>query len=332
MKIVYRTIWLGGFVLFAWTSANLTGAEIANDRKIVPVGRIGTFGSGVGQFQYPYNLKIDKADNVYVADTGNCRIVKMNAAGKVLLSFGSFGSEPGQFNLPADVAVDPQGNIYVADTRNQRVQKFTSDGKSVWQAVLGSKGQQYTPRGIALDREGKTVFVSDTTAHAIVKLNADGKFVARWGQPGSGEGQFQFPHGLTLDADNNLYVADFGNNRIQKFTSDGQFIAQIGKFGTESGDFHYPWGVTVDSSDRLWVVDMSNHRVQVFTTSGQFLFAFGHYNGDQPQLGEFNHRKGIAVSSRGDVWIAHPGVHGLDHLRLHEESAASVVPASKGSF
>jgi DNA-binding beta-propeller fold protein YncE len=300
--------------------------------NVVHVQRVGTFGSGVGQFQYPFNVAVDHDGNVYVADSGNNRIVKINAAGKWVSSFGTLGTGPGQFNIPADVAVDPSGNIYVADSRNQRVQKFDGSGKFVWEAVLGGRGQQYTPHGIALDDSGKFLYVADTTAHAIVKLNSDGQLVMRWGQRGAAPGEFQFPHDIALDKAGNVYVADFGNNRIQKFTADGKFLTAWGKLGPKNGEFNYPWGVAVDPQNRVWVADMANHRLQVFSDTGALMLAYGSYSAEPTGPAEFNHPKGIAISANGDVWVAHPGVHGVDRFRLEtNEGQHASASAGQGS-
>ena len=68
------------------------------------------------------------------------------------------------------------------------------------------------------------------------------RFELMWGAPGTGNGQFNEPAGVAVDASGSVYVADKGNNRIQKFDSNGNFITQWGSAGTDNGQFSYPEG------------------------------------------------------------------------------------------
>jgi len=70
-------------------------------------------------------IATDARGDIYVADTGNNRILELSPTGKPLAHWGTRGTRPGQFNEPTRVAVDGQGNIYVADTGNNRIQKLT---------------------------------------------------------------------------------------------------------------------------------------------------------------------------------------------------------------
>ena len=72
----------------------------------------------------------------------------------------------------------------------------------------------------------------------------DGSFVRQWGTVGSGEGQFNFPHGVLVDGDEVL-VIDTCNNRVQVFGLNGSFVRQWGDKGYGVGQFHFPWGVAV---------------------------------------------------------------------------------------
>lgn len=78
-------------------------------------------------FATPVGMAEDNAGNLYVADMGNSRIVKLSPDGVVLARLGTLGTGPGQFDLPFGVAVDGEGNLLVSDTANSRLQKFTGD-------------------------------------------------------------------------------------------------------------------------------------------------------------------------------------------------------------
>jgi serine/threonine-protein kinase len=91
---------------------------------IKPVATFGTLGSGRDQFRFPNGIALDEQGDIYVADTGNNRIVVLSPSGEWLFAVGTRGSHPGQFNAPTGIAVDGHGNVYVADTNNNWVQKF----------------------------------------------------------------------------------------------------------------------------------------------------------------------------------------------------------------
>src|SRR2546423_627439 len=76
----------------------------------------------------PSGVAADGRGTVFVADTGNHRIVLLSSAGEVVPGWGGCGGEVGRFHRPSGVAVDPDGNLYVADTGNSRVQKLTVTG------------------------------------------------------------------------------------------------------------------------------------------------------------------------------------------------------------
>ena len=92
-----------------------------------------------------------------------------------------------------------------------------------------------------------------------------GAFVTKWGSAGSGNGQFNAPWGVAVDAAGNVYVADVANNRIQRFTGTGAFLTAWGSAGTGNGQFENPRGVTVDAAGNVYVADGDNDRIQKFT-------------------------------------------------------------------
>ncbi len=87
-------------------------------------GSVGSYGTGPGQFGFPYGVTLDAAGDVYVADDINHRIVKLNPALGYVGEWGGFGSGPTQLAFPRALAADPAGDTYVADTANDRVQVF----------------------------------------------------------------------------------------------------------------------------------------------------------------------------------------------------------------
>jgi len=127
-------------------------------------------------------------------------------------------------------------------------------------------------------------------------------FVTKWGSQGSGDGQFNNPHGVAVDSSGNVYVIEtHPNDRIQKFSSDGTFITKWGSYGSGDGQFIYPYGVAVDSSGNVYVADGDNHRIQKISSDGTFITKWGSYgSGD----GQFIYPTDVAVDSSGNVYVA----------------------------
>ena len=120
------------------------------------------------------------------------------------------------------------------------------------------------------------MFVADSSPR-IQKFTSDGTFLLSWGSAGTGDGQFNFPRGLSVDASGNMFVDDRNAHRMQKFTGDGTFITKWGSFGTGPGQFNFPYGIAAGPDATVYVADSSNHRIQ------KFAFA---YSGRVPNGGD----------------------------------------------
>lgn len=90
---------------------------------------IGTRGIAPGKFNYPSNLATDKEGNIYVCDSMNLRIQKLDREGKNLLTFGEAGDTVGKLSRPRGIDVDRDGIIYVVDSRYNVVQLFDKTGR-----------------------------------------------------------------------------------------------------------------------------------------------------------------------------------------------------------
>jgi tripartite motif-containing protein 71 len=132
----------------------------------------GSPGSGPDEFNQPDALAIAPGGQVYVADTGNDRIVEFSATGGVLDVWGSKGSGDGHFRSPVGVAVDGAGNVYVLDSESNRVQEFDSSGHFLakWGVRGDGVGEFSQPAAIAVDCAGD-VYVADTNNNRVERFN-----------------------------------------------------------------------------------------------------------------------------------------------------------------
>jgi DNA-binding beta-propeller fold protein YncE len=286
------------------------------------VTKWGSYGSGDYQFYYPFGVAVDSSGNVYVADTGNKRIMKFNSNGSFLTKWGSVGSGDYQFNHPEGVAVDSSGNVYVADTDNHRIMKFTSNGSFItkWGSYGSGDYQFYYPSGVAVDGSGN-VYVADGMNHRIMKFTSNGSFITKWGSKGSGDYQFDGPSGVAVDSSGNVYVADSLNHRIMKFTSNGSFITKWGSLGSGDYQFEYPYKVAVDSSGNVYVADSLNHRIMKFTSNGSFITKWGSFGSGDYQ---FYFPCGVAVDSSGNVYVADTYNHRIMKFRISSQTTFQV--------
>jgi len=302
----------------------VAGASVAW-AQLTFVGRFGNIGSDETLFITPTGVSIDKAGNVYVADSGNDRVQRFNAGGAFFSTWGGTGDGGGSFDEPFGIAVDKQRNVlYVTERGNDRVQKTTTDGAFLnkWGSLGSGELQFNNPTGVTVDRGGR-VYVADTDNHRIQKMDGAGNFILDWGSNGSGEGQFQNPMGLAADGDNNIYVADTGNDRVQKFTKTGQFLMSFGMTGSGSGRFDRPTGIAVDEGGNIYVVDQ-NDRLQKFDSEGKFIAKIGGSGGGSLQ---FSEPVGVAVNEAVDIYVADSG-----NNRIQILTGFLIPPGMSGSF
>jgi DNA-binding beta-propeller fold protein YncE len=229
---------------------------------------------------------VDASGNVYVADTGNSRVQKYAATGRLLKQWGALGYGDGQFDHPTGIAVSPNGkNVYVADTGNNRVQHFDANGTFIsrWGRIGGpdlagsGDGEFNAPSGVAVGPDSK-VYVVDKNNARVQRFDAAGKFVSKWGSPGSSDGFFLNPSQIAIDSSGAVYVTDTNCYRVQKFTPGGTFVLKWGaydRFMVGKGLFRKPIGVAVDRAGHVLVADESTRWIQVFDTHGTWLNQWG---------------------------------------------------------
>ena len=183
----------------------------ADGKLLLALGKKGEPGAGPDRFNMPTDVAVAPTGEFYVTDGyGNARVHKFSKDGKLLKEWGKKGSAEGEFNLPHTICLDPKGRVIVGDRENRRIQVFDPDGKFLTAWTAGG-----SPYGLFL--AGDRLFVADGVANWVTVLDLDGKSLGRFGEPGTGPGQFRLPHMLCVDSEGSVYVTEITGQRVQKF-------------------------------------------------------------------------------------------------------------------
>jgi len=175
-------------------------------------------------FYGPRGITVDQDGRVFVADTGNKRIVVFDAGGNFITQFGTGGFDPGQFDEPVGVAVDPDGRVYVTDTWNQRVQVFepAAEGSEYipskqWD-VYGWFGQSPDNKPFIAVNAQQHVFITDPEGYRVMEFDPDGQLLRVWGDQADLTPGFGLASGIAIDPEGHVWVTDGLYNRILRFT------------------------------------------------------------------------------------------------------------------
>ncbi len=231
--------------------------EVIYNTSLYDVEIYGECGSGPGQFVKPLGITADEEGNVFVADTGNDRVVRLRYEDdelRFVKTFGNTGDGPGQFSRPSDVALGASGRLYVADTGNDRVAVMSPVGEplSVLEGDAETDVALEGPVGIAvvegedawISRDREFVVVSDRESTRLVKLSLDGVVLAT---VEAGEGELEdarFGY-LAVDYYGNVWATDRESSRIHKFDWRLTHVTSVGRPGDGDMEFDEPRGITL---------------------------------------------------------------------------------------
>ena len=269
-------------------------------RYVVGTGRSGRFGGDGGPavqatLNFPGAVAVDRQGHLYIADTMNHRVRKVDAASGVISTIAGTGQHrfsgdggpaiAAALNEPAALAVDERGNLYIADQSNNRVRKVdVSTGLIATVAGTGDTG--YTGDGMPAIEAG-----------------------------------ISGPSGLAIGPDGDLYVADTFSGRIRRVDPATGIISTVAGDGGEyrfsglpnefSTSLSRPYGIALDAAGNLLITDSDSHLIRrwdrrkkiITRLAGSGQAGFGGDGGD-PLSGSLNYPFGVLVDGAGNVYIA----------------------------
>ena len=348
MKPTVKILFVALAALLGQTASGQSGGEYRID-TVAGTGRGGYSRDGglavEANLDYPYELTLDAAGNLYIVDLGYHRIRKVDASTGIISKVAAQFTHP----YPRSVEADGAGNLYIAD--NARVHKMDAAGVVTTVAGTGEWGfsgdggpaveaQLYFPAGMAVDEAGN-VYIADGNAR-IRKVDASTGNISTvagtgvFGYSGDGapatEALLNSPRSVALDGAGNLYIADTTNNRIRKVDASTGNISTVAGTGTRSyfsGDggpavearLWSPEGVAVDGAGNIYIADTDDDRIRkvdastgiITTIAGTGAPGFRGDGGRATQA-RLDEPHGVALDAAGNIYIADTYNHRVRRL------------------
>ena len=289
----------------------------------------------------PWSATVDRAGNIYIADTGHHRIRRVDGVTGIISTVAGIGNATfagdngpataASLNTPTGVAVDGAGNLYIADTSNHRIRKVaattgiittvagTGESGTPVENVAATSSPLANPAGVAVDGNGN-LFIADSDNNRIRKVSASTGVIVTYagtdaflaaGDGGPATAAAFDPQGIAMDSAGNVFIVDSFNNRIRKIT------ASTGIVTTVASGLSGPNGVAVDSSGNVFIADTGNRRIRRVTSGGGVSTIAG--TGVSGSTGDngtasaatFVDPYGVTVDSAGNILVSDLGAYRL---------------------
>jgi len=266
-------------------------------------GVAGSTGDGgpatAARLSSPARIAFDAVGNLFIADSGNNKIRKINTSGIITTVVGSgvsgFSGDGGlataaRLKTPYDVFPAPDGSLYIADRANQRIRKVNpagiistvaGNGTSGYNgdAIAATSARLFNPYSVALDAVGN-LYIADYDNERVRVVTSDGiinTFAGIGVATANGDGGpaneagLHKPNYLQFLPNGDLLISEVNNDRV-RLVSDGLIstLAGTGQFGY-LGDggpptfstWQRPAATALDAAGNLWIADRNNHRIRV---------------------------------------------------------------------
>ncbi|MCC7261379.1 MAG: choice-of-anchor D domain-containing protein [Candidatus Latescibacteria bacterium] len=318
--------------------------------------------SALARLADPRAVAVGPDQVIYVADTGNRRVRRVDAQGRIATLAGDgselswSGRRPArQASLkPIDLDLDLQGRLLILDELGPRLLRLEADSTLV---VLAQFDPGAEPKALSVDRQGR-ILVADYGQRRVVVVQDQGSPLPLAGNGllrASGEGgpalnaSLYQPFGLAYDLQGNLYIADRRNHLVRRVRPDGiiERVAGTGLpgFGGEGEParaalLNQPAGLAFDGQGNLYIADSANHRVRKLDRSGNLLTVAGTGlpgfggEGGPARLALLDQPMGRACDAQGNLYIADSGNHRIRKLdrsgNLLTVAGGGELPAGEG--
>ena len=171
----------------------------------------------------------------------------------------------------AGIAIHDSGDIYVSCVSDNCIEVFDQAGQQ--RRTIGSSGngdgQFVGLRGLFI--KGDVMYVADCDNHRIQKLTTGGQFLQKFGQFGSGQGQFNKPYSVIVNQRDMLIVADYLNHRVVLLDEAGTWLRTI----EDNDHFKNPYGLALDPQENIHVAAHGSNCIKVFTPDGTYVRSYG---------------------------------------------------------
>jgi DNA-binding beta-propeller fold protein YncE len=272
--------------------------------------------NGMGPTNQPgiSGLAIDQHDRIYVFNRGAKPVMVFNTDGK-MVAYGGDQEINGKKINPDwqhSGTVDWDGNVYIIERDAHRIVKLNPK-MDTFLLQLGTTGQKGTdathldlPSGIAVLKNGNIIVTDGYGNNRVLMFDKTGKLLKQVakgaggpGDKGTGIGEWNLPHKLAVDAQENLYIIDREGHRLQVFDKNLNYLREIKVAGWNPWDI----GISRKGDDGFaFIADHALERVHKLSLKDGMLVATWGKQGLGP--GEFDWVHGVVVDSKGAVYAA----------------------------
>lgn len=296
-------------------SPNLSGST---ERHLVFERTIGSYGTGPGQMAFPRGVAVDPVGRIFVADTGNHRILRFDPAGVFLDEFGGLGFEVGRFHGPTDLVIGETLDLLILDGENRRVVRYDLDGNLIGVALdFGPDGPDLGLGWVEIDGMGAaswgTLFLSDVDGNRLLAYEPLTGAFRVFGGYGDAPGLFRGPTGVAVDDQGALLVADGGNGRVQALDSRGAFVRA---WPLPDGETEGRVAVVWLRDGLIAVAEAVHSRLSVQSPGGRTLAVLARVGAEE---GALRTPSAVAVDRHQRIYVADTDNHRISVFRLDGE-------------
>ena len=305
----YRTFTLG-------VNKNLVETQTAYE----PVRSMIRFGDEL--LNNPQDLRLGPDGNLYIADTGNKRILIVSKEGELIRII----KDKKNFKTPSGVNVDGEGNIYVADESSRAVLVYSPEGELIrtWEKPthpLFGETAPYKPRKVVIDKRGNLYICSKGNTNGIVQISpaGEGEFLGYYGANASNvsiltaikkavftDEQLSSMAGIVPISVENICIDEKGMVYAVSQTNDERSLRRLNVAGrnTLTPDYWTELTTAVASSGKGSVFTANaNGRIVEYTSEGDMLYVFGAFDSGDQRVGTFKSVTGIAVDEDYRIYV-----------------------------